>query len=105
MQPFVTFGRTKAISFVAEGFGVCACASGQASVTFGLQKLISFAPKVMVFELALLGVHQLSRPLASFESAVKLNRHPKPQSCRHIKMFLVPEATSGMLTRRFNPQQ
>ena len=40
-----------------EGFGVCACASGQPSVTFGLQKVISFGPNVMVFELALLSVH------------------------------------------------
>ena len=35
-----------------EGLGVCACASGQPSVTFGL--------KVMVFELALLSVHPIS---------------------------------------------
>jgi len=56
-QPFVTFDRKEAISFVAEGSGVYACASGQPSVTFGLQKVIFFAPKVMVFELALLSVH------------------------------------------------
>ena len=43
-----------------EGFGVCACASGQPSVTFGLPKVISFGPKVMVFELALLSVHLMS---------------------------------------------
>ena len=41
-QPFVTFGRTKATSFVTEGIGLCASASGQPSVTFGLQKVISF---------------------------------------------------------------
>ena len=41
-QPFVTFGRTKAISFVTEGLGLCACASGQPSVTFGPTKAISF---------------------------------------------------------------
>ena len=58
-QPFVTFGWTKAISFVAEASGVCACASGQPFVTFGLQKVISFGPKVMVFELALLNVHPI----------------------------------------------
>ena len=40
-----------------EGFRVCACASGQPSVTFGLPKVISFGPKVIVFELALLSVH------------------------------------------------
>ena len=40
-----------------EGLGVCACASGQPSVTFGLPKVISFGPKVMVFELALLSVY------------------------------------------------
>ena len=43
-----------------EGFRVCACASGQPSVTFGLQKVIFFGPKVMVFELALLSVHPIS---------------------------------------------
>ena len=42
-----------------EGLGVCACASGQPSVTFGLQKVISFGPKVMVFEFALLSVHPI----------------------------------------------
>ena len=57
MQPFVIFGRTKAISFIAEGFGVCAYASGQPSATFGPQKVISFGSKVMVFELVLLSVH------------------------------------------------
>ena len=40
-----------------EGLGVCACASGQPSITFGLQKVISFGPKVMVFEVALLSVY------------------------------------------------
>ena len=42
-----------------EGLGVCACASGQPSITFGLQKVISFGPKVMVFEFALLSVHPI----------------------------------------------
>ena len=43
----------------AEGLGVCARASGQPSVAFGPQKVISFVPKVMVFELALLSVHPI----------------------------------------------
>ena len=67
-QPFVTFGRTKAISFVTEGIGLCACASGQSSVTFGLQEVISFVPKVMVFELALLSVHPIPSGMLGFLS-------------------------------------
>jgi len=67
-QPFVTFGRMKAISFVTEGIGLCACASGQPSVTFGLQKVISFVPKVMVFELALLSVHPIPSGMLGFLS-------------------------------------
>ena len=67
-QPFVTFGRTKAISFVTEGIGLCACASGQPSVTFGLQEVISFVPKVMVFELALLSVHPIPSGMLGFLS-------------------------------------
>ena len=46
-------------SLRTEGLGVRARASGQSSVTFGLQKVISFGPKVMVFELALLSVHPI----------------------------------------------
>ena len=46
-------------SLRTEGLGVRARASGQPSVTFGLQKVISFGPKVMVFELALLSVHPI----------------------------------------------
>ena len=42
-----------------EGLGACAFASGQPTVTFGLQKVISFGPKVMVFELALLSIHPI----------------------------------------------
>ena len=42
-----------------EGLGVFACASGQPTVTFGFQKVISFGPKVMVFELALLSIHPI----------------------------------------------
>ena len=44
-----------------EGLGVWACASVQPPVAFGLQKVISFGPKVMVSELAVLRV----RPIPS----------------------------------------
>ena len=44
-----------------KGLGVWACASVQPPVAFGLQKVISFGPKVMVSELALLRV----RPIPS----------------------------------------
>ena len=57
--PFVTFGAAESGTLRTEGLGVCACASGQPSITFGLQKVISFGPKVMVFELALLSVHPI----------------------------------------------
>ena len=73
-QPFVTFGRTKALSFIAEGFGVCACASEQPSVTFGLQMVVSFAPKVMVFELALLSVHPIPSGMLGFLSLAPCKR-------------------------------
>ena len=65
-QPFITFGRTKAISFVTEGIGLCACAFGQSSVIFDLQKVISFVSKVMVFELALLSVHPIPSGMLGF---------------------------------------
>ena len=48
-------------SLQTEGLGVCTSASGQPSVAFGLQKVVSFGPKVIVFELALLSV----RPVPS----------------------------------------
>jgi len=44
-----------------EGLGIWACASVQPPVAFGLQKVISFGPKVMVSELAVLRV----RPIPS----------------------------------------
>ena len=77
-QPFVTFGRTKAISFVTEDIGLCACASGQPSVTFGLQRVISFVPKVMVFELAPLSVHPILSSilgLLSLGSCKQVRKH------------------------------
>ena len=55
-------------SLRTEGLGVCARASGQPSVTFGLQKVISFGPKVMVFELALLSVYPIPSGMLGFIS-------------------------------------
>ena len=43
----------------SEGLGVWACVSVQPSVAFGLQKVISFGPKVMISELAFLRVHPI----------------------------------------------
>ena len=43
----------------SKGLGVWAGASVQPPVAFGLRKVISFGPKVMVSELALLRVHPI----------------------------------------------
>ena len=90
-QPFVTFGRTKAISFVTEGIGLYACASGQPSVTFGLQKVMSFVPKVMVSVLALLSVHPIPSGMLGFLSSGPAN-----------ELGSISEGEG--LTRRSNPQ-
>ena len=77
-QPFVTFGRTKAISFVTEDIGLCTCASGQASIIFDLQRVISFVPKVMFFELAPLSVHPILSSilgLLSLGSCKQVRKH------------------------------
>ena len=42
-----------------EGVGPRVCAPGRPFVSFGLQKVMSFGPKVMFFELALLSVNPL----------------------------------------------
>ena len=55
-QPSPSFA--KAIP-LPEGPSLRTCASEQPFVTFGRTKVISFGPKLMVFELALLSIHPI----------------------------------------------